>query len=375
MKKIILSLLMMLSFYPQAVQAKDIRVALLFKFSDKFNGEAKAFYDGIEVAKTIFEKENPEHKITIKQFDHVDSMLSLAKQVKQIKKEKFKIIIGPERSDEVIAVTKFIKDTDIVLISSTASNPTISKFHKNTFSTCFSDKAVSAAMIKYLVKEYKPKKVGVFHNVSYPYTDFLSIQSKKNLAGLGVKSITYETAKGMDEHKKLAEKAKSDGVKHMILFSYQSDLMKFHIAATKIGLSPVYVGSDGWGRSDWIYKKAIERFKEGKEFVGYRSFYWYEGFKTKHNSEFKRLFKERFKKNADAFGAMAFDTAMVVFQASAGKGKLADNLRTMTFKDLLTTNELEFNGINFPKQKEIFIYKIDKKGPKYIGVEVGKDRS
>jgi hypothetical protein len=56
--------------------------------------------------------------------------------------------------------------------------------------------------------------------------------------------------------------------------------LRFAFQARNLGFFPTYIGSDGWGDNEFIYRNLNQSVKEKTSFVGYRNSYWNEELNT-----------------------------------------------------------------------------------------------
>lgn len=122
----------------------------------------------------------------------------------------------------------------------------------------------------------------------------------------------------------------------------------------------------------WEKLKEVLANKSTHPFEAYRNVYWDGTNTNKNNSSFKASFKKTYGLDANAWSAIAYDSLTVVGESAlAVKGELngenlKDTMKKYESKDLLTSNLFSFDQNNTPN-KDVIIYKIDKKGIGFYG--------
>jgi branched-chain amino acid transport system substrate-binding protein len=105
--------------------------------------------------------------------------------------------------------------------------------------------------------------------------------------------------------------------------------------------------------------------------VAFRNSYWKEDEKTAMSVEFTAAFKKRYGRSPNAWAAIAFDSAWVLFQAIEKiKGpvtglEIQRSLARVDLEHLVTTGHFSFGPDNSP-ERSLFIYKISAAGIEYM---------
>ena len=351
---------------------KVLNVGILFRLNDKYNDSVNELVTGIEAAQWKFEKDNPSIKITLHKYVHDESLSSVVTATQKVVDDKIPAVIGGELSEESIVMKDILNPKKIVFITPTSSNPQVTENAPYSFRTCFNDRDVANKLSDFVVDSLKAKVIGVIHNYSSPYTDYLAKTMLVNLkARKDAKTYqVYEEKieKDQSNYTKEINDLKSKNVTHILMPTHQSDLLRFLDQSSKVGYFPVYIGSDGWGTNENVFQKVISEGKNLK-FVAYRNYYINENFKSEQLSDFKETYQKLFKKKPRAWSAIGFDTAWLLFSAMKSASlENSESIRKHLFKiknlQLLSTKNFKFGFENSP-QKDLFIYKIDKNGSTY----------
>ena len=132
---------------------------------------------------------------------------------------------------------------------------------------------------------------------------------------------------------------------------------------------PVYIGSDGWGSNEHVYKNLVVEPSQ-KKFIAFRNSYWKQDATTPIETEFRKTYAKDQRREPNAWAAISFDAAWVLFNSmdKAAKPSDGESIRKamVAIKDfnLVTAEHFKFGADNSPR-KDLYIYKIDKAGINY----------
>lgn len=376
-----LVLIATLSLSPLGIcSVKSLDVALIFRFNDKFNGTILSMDRGFELAKKDFESKY-KVKINFKRYPHDEKITSVIIAAQNALRDGHFIIIGGENSDEAMAISEVIKDKKVVLLTPTSTNPKVTLDRPYIFRTSVSDDKVAEKMAEFVFKELKSKKVGVLHNVSYPYSDYLSkrfihsfhelIETSQSNGSERPVLVEKKVVRNQSSFAKDVKFFKDNGVTHQVVLAFSSDLLRFYSEAVSQGFHPKYIGSDGWGLSEAI-SKSVNADASSHNFEAYRNVYWNGTSESKSNARFKDAFRKTYKEEADAWSAISYDSLMLIGESAMKVNgelngeNLRDTLKKYQGKNLLTSENFSFDRNNTP-DKDVIIYKIDKKGIGFYG--------
>jgi branched-chain amino acid transport system substrate-binding protein len=305
---------------------KNLVAGVALRFDDKFNGTVSLFKDGIECAKDLFEKQHKGTKIKLVHFSHSPELSSVVAAADKIIQSKIPAVVGAEMSDEAMVLGDRLGPHKIPLVSHTASSPQVTENKPFSFRVCFSDAQVGDLMAKYVIEKLKPKTIGVLHNISYAYSDYLS---KRFVAAVGKETSVLNPnerpsifmQKVLSRSQDFSEQIaffKSHKVTHLAMFTVDSDFMRFVTQAEKSQFFPVFIGSDGWGTNGYVYQRYVKDSPSGEKFVAFRNSYWKEDAKSEMANLFREAFKKQFHETPNAWNAIGFDAAWVLFTESKG---------------------------------------------------------
>jgi len=359
---------------------KALNIALIFRFNDKFNGTIQSLDRGVELAAKDIEKKH-KIKINLKKYPHDEKLSSVAEATQKAMKDGHFVIIGGENSDEAMAISEVTKDKNIILMTPTSTNPKVTLDRPFNFRASISDDKVAEKMAEFVFKELKGKTVGVLHNVSYPYSDYLSkrfihrfnelIETSQSYGDARPKLVDQKIVRNQMDISKEVEFFKKNGITHLIALTFNSDLLRFYSEATTQNFNPKYIGSDGWGLSEAIFK-AVQANRFAHQFEAYRNVYWNGTDTSSKNVTFKNNYKKMFGEEANPWAAIAYDSLTVVAESSLNMKdglngeKLQRALKKYSSQNLLTSDSFSFDQNNTPN-KDVIIYRIDKKGIGFYG--------
>ena len=357
---------------------KTLIVAEAFRFSDKFNQRnIAANVSGIEAAKLVFEQEHPDASIDLRKYSHDSDLASVITTAKQIITEKVVAVIGGQKSDEAMAMGDVFAGQGIILMSPTASNPSVTENKPFVFTACFSDRQVAASLAKFTANTLKPKVLGIVRAISLPYTNYLSRQFKTSFEGLmslrpvdqRVPIIDREIIVNMTDFSDIIRDFKKAGVTHVSILTHDTDFTRFVTQSSDQSFFPIFIGSDGWGPNEKVVQEIVNRPKDGKAFVGYRTYYSRDGLDTKQVKKFSSAYKSATGSEPNAWGAVGFDAAYALFTAmyQAKDPTNGDEIRRrleVLKIPAASSEELAYSNSNTPK-KDLYLYKIDRTGAHY----------
>jgi branched-chain amino acid transport system substrate-binding protein len=290
--------------------------------------------------------------------------------------DKIPAVIGGELSEESIVIGDTLAASKTVFITPTSSNPQVTENKPFVFRSCFSDTLVAGQLAHFTADNLNPTAIGLVHNVSSPYTDFLSKRFMETIKEIAAKNpkkaIPVIEEKVLRDTRDFGPQIDSfikGGVTHVAMMTHQSDLLKFAIQAADKNFFPVYIGSDGWGSNEHVYKNLVVE-PAHKKFVAFRNSYWKQDATTPIATEFKKTYAKEQLREPNAWGAISFDAAWVLFNSmdKARKPSDGESIRKamVAIKDihLVTAEHFKFGPDNSPR-KDLYIYKIDKTGINY----------
>jgi branched-chain amino acid transport system substrate-binding protein len=343
----------------------SVKVGVALRFTPDANSFAGALYQGIEYAAQVFSINHPELNIELVKYSHKNDHASVDDAAKTILEDKVHFVIGGEMSDDAFALAESFHDKKVLFMSPTASNPFLTAGNPFVFRACLPDDQVAIQMADYVSSLKQIKSVGVIHDTSSAYTDyltnaFLDAYGAKNPK---MKITEFRYAGDQPDFRGALKEFKNASVDFVVAFTLQEHLKAFYQLASHAKFNPQYLGGDGWGTGlqKWI----------GNDFRGIRNSYWSSESKDQSVVQFKSGFEKKYGNEPDGWNAAAYDAAMILFEAIAKAKKpiqvsdVAEILHTTPFHKTVTAHELKFNSKN-SIQKPLYLYEVRKSGMKLI---------
>lgn len=352
---------------------KTIEIGVVLRLKDKFNDTIAGINMGIDTAKALYEKLYPETQVVLHRIPHGDGFQAVVDAAKIVIGKKLTAVIGGELSEEVFFLKDQFKNRKIVLITPTASNPEITTDSSFTFRMCASDQGVVSELAQYTFRHLKPSSIGVLHNVSSLYTDYLSQQFINEFDQLQQKYSSripiYEEKVIRDtlSFEEAIQNFMAKKVTHVMIPSHPTEFLRFVTQAEEKGFFPVYVGSDGWGSNEHVYRHLVLDSKKGARFIGVRGYFWKEDVETEIGKQFQTEYRAKFKMKPTAWSALGFDSAWLMITTMSkvsdpSRGDLIKNeLEKTQNLELVTQKKFAFGKDHSPVGN-VPIYQIDRKG-------------
>lgn len=363
---------------------KNLDIGVVLRLKDRFNDTVSGIRLGVEAAKELFEKQHPHVHVRFHYYSHGEKIEEVIASTEKVIQDRISAVIGGELTEESLVLREQFESKKIVWISPTSTNPKVTEGQKYGFRVSVSDQIVASDLARFTVNHLKPAVVGMIHNISSPYTDF---QSKRFL-----EVFSHEMAKRpSDKRIPLFEEQvlsttldyenqiktfKEKKVSHLVIFTHPSDLLRFVLQAKNLEFRPVYIGSDGWGDNQFIFKNLATFPKEKAMFVGYRNSYWNETQTSSITEDFKKVYFARTKLNPTAWSASGFDAAWILMTAMSNvddpknSSQIRHAMESLQNLQLVTDVSFSFDLNHGPKVKAgswAPIYRIDHTGIHFEG--------
>lgn len=369
MKLILMFLAVVGTSYAGTEMKEPIKVGVLLRFTPEVNSSAPSIFEGMQLAQKRF-NENSKIKVELVKYPHKTGHESVVSAAKKIVKDKLQFVIGAEMSDDVFAMMEELRDRQIVAMSPTATHPLLTAGNPLLFRSCFSDDAIASEIAKFVASLKTTRSVGILHNTSNAYSDYISnafldaFEAKKDKS---VKIVEFRYATEQPNFETAVAQFKKANVDTVIAFTLQDSVKNFHVSALKNNFSPVVVGSDGWGTNQSILKNI-------PDFKAIRYDYWNSDSKLAAVTRFKAEYEKEFKHAADSSSAAGYDAAIVLFEAIQKANELGENLTAVSVANVLHTEKftgtvtaptIRFGRTNTPK-KALNLYEFKNNTVKFL---------
>ncbi len=233
-----------------------------------------------------------------------------------VQKEKVAAIIGEAISGDTMAGNPISEAAKIPSISPTATNPLVTQGKKYAFRACFIDPFQGEVAARFARNNLKAKTAAVIIDSAQDYAVGLGSFFKKEFEKLGGKivSTTYIQTGDQDFSAQLSavQAAKPDLI---YAPNYYTEDALMARQARELGVDQSILTGDGAQAEALltIGGKAVE----GMYFTGH---FHKAAVNTARGKEFIKLFEEKNKKEAGAFGALAADAYFLLINAVKNAG-------------------------------------------------------
>jgi len=349
----------------------NIPVAIVLPLSHQYDSSVRQLEIGARIAHEHLSMVNPSlaNRIDYRVYAHERSLSSIGDHLERAIEDGAKYFIGGELSHETIFMGDLLKEEDAILISPTSTNPNITRDKPFVFSFSHSDALRAHKFAKFVADDLNAERVGVVHNISMAYTDYVSTAfvDAFNSKEENQDKIVYHARfiKGEYDFSTHVRNLKSKDVQVVVSFLYDSEFFKFVSEATRQGYHPIYIGSSSWGGNEHVVKHQSKNFTESSTFRAYRDLYFNSEQKSPLLNRVKDIY-DRQPKPKPHFGAwvpVGFDAAWALFQAIQEAEDPTDpqEIQSILSSDRkwegATTPPYSFGPDGFA-QKQLYIYKI-----------------
>jgi len=173
--------------------------------------------------------------------------------LKLIGLKKTLAIVGPITSTVCLAVGRDCEKKQIVMVTPTATNDTVTAQGDYVFRACFNDSFQGVAMAKFAVGELKLKSAVALQDTTSDYSVGLCKRFSETFAELGGQALPMLSYKqGDTEFTAQLRKAREAGAEAIFIPGYPPELPLIINEARSLGLTIPLLGADGWDNDDVV---------------------------------------------------------------------------------------------------------------------------
>jgi len=241
-----------------------------------------------------------------------EQVVAAAKRL--INQENVVAIIGPQHSGEAIPVGEVAEGSRIPMISPMSTNARTTRDRPYVFRVGFLDELQGRTLAKFAFEEISSRRAAVLYNIAKPYSHGLADIFKQTFTDMGGEIVSFESyTTGQSDFSDQLGKIHRQKPDLLFLPNHNSDVLIQGPQARKLGISAVFLGSDGWDETELAGLS---------EFDGsYKSAHWSESIDSKSNrlfiSEYRRLHDE----DPNNTAALTYDAFGMIFDAIELMGK------------------------------------------------------
>ena len=255
-----------------------------------------------------------------------------------ISEHKVVAILGEMVSSRSLAAAPYCQDKEIPMVTPSSTHPGVTTVGDYIFRTCFIDPFQGEIMASFCYDQLKIKKAALLLDLKNEYSMNLGRFFNDKFGNLGGRiCVTEFYSEGDVDFSSQIRKIKQNMPEALFLPGYFNEVGLFAIQARKAGIKIPIVGTDGWN-SPRLLEIA------GKELEGgYFSDHFASDTESPLVVNFVNKYKSKYGEEPDANAALAYDAAMVLFDAITRAGKA----EPMLIKDALASTT-DFPGIVGP---------------------------
>ncbi len=292
--------------------AKEIKIGVIWPMTGPIASFGQMNWKGAQIAKTMVPKTKDGATVKLILLDNKGDKVETANAASRlITKDHVKAIIGAVASGNTLAAAPIAEKNHIPLLSSSSTNPLVTKGREYVSRVCFIDPFQGSVAAKYAINNLHAKTAAVVVDIAQDYSVGLAKFFVKSFKKMGGKIVVQTFVQTEDEDFSAqisAIKAQNPDMIYMPTY-YQAAAL-FARQARQFGLNQVIMGGDGL-ESDALLKvggKAVEG-------VTFTTHYDPKATSGKIGKEFLKKFKAKYNVDPDAMAALGADAYLVMVNA------------------------------------------------------------
>lgn len=293
-----------------------------------------------------------------------DSDETLAVVNRLISQDKVVAILGEATSGRSKIGAQVAQQNKIPMLTSSATNPDVTKVGSFIFRACFIDPFQGMVMAKFMTENLKLKRAAVLRDIKNDYSVGLSDIFSEKLKAMGgevVTDISYQ--EGDIDFKSQLTAIKAKNVEAIFVPGYYNEVALIAKQARELGIKQPLLGGDGWSSP-----KLYEIAKDAMNGNYFSNHYTTESTDPK-TVEFVKAFKAKYNEVPDVMAALAYDAAYMMAEAIKNTKEITpDNIRIELSKIKNfhgVTGEMSMNE-NRDAVKSAVVVKVEGENYKYV---------
>lgn len=239
-----------------------------------------------------------------------DADETLAVVNRLISQDKVVAILGEATSGRSKIGAQVAQQNKIPMLSSSATNPDVTKVGNYIFRACFIDPFQGMVMAKFMTENLKLKKAAILRDIKNDYSVGLSDIFAEKLKAMGgeiITDISYQ--EGDIDFKSQLTAIKAKNVEAIFVPGYYNEVALIAKQAKELGITAPLLGGDGWSSP-----KLFEIAKDAINGSYFSNHYTTESTDPK-TVNFVKAFKAKYKEDADVMAALAYDAVYLMAEA------------------------------------------------------------
>lgn len=263
-------------------------------------------------------------KIKLINYDNKsDNDETLAVVNRLVTQDKVIALLGEATSGRSKIGAQVAQQNKIPMLSTSATNPDVTKVGNYIFRACFIDPFQGMVMAKFMTQNLKFKKAAIMRDIKSDYSVGLADNFAEKLKGMGgeiVADVSYQ--EGDIDFKSQLTSLKGKNPDVIFIPGYYNEVALIAKQVKELGLKQVLLGGDGWA-SPKLYELAKDAINGN-----YFSNHYSTESKDPKTVEFIKDYKTKFKETPDAMAALAYDATYMMAEAIKNSKTLtSENIR------------------------------------------------
>ncbi len=311
MRKFLSIVLAIVVFSTLVFSAGTIKIGVDFPMTGVVAAFGQMSWDGLKLAHEMYPTVLGKQIELVLMDNKSDKTEAANVASRLIEKEHVKAIIGCICSSNTLAAGPIAERAHVPMVSSASTNPLVTQGKKYVFRVCFTDPFQGKAAALFAYKQLGVKKVAVILEVSQDYSIGLANFFKKTFKKLGGKITgTYFYVTGDVDFTAQLNAALATHPDALYVPGYYPEISLMARQARQMGFKGYILCGDG--------AEAPELIKIGGKAV--EGLYYTTHFDPKMaasemTDKFVKAYTEKYHKNTDALGALAFDAYLLLRDA------------------------------------------------------------
>lgn len=255
------------------------------------------------------------------------------------------VFIGAVISSTTLTLAPLAVETEIPMISATATNLEITPVGDNIFRACFIDPYQGIVLAQFAAEELQAKTVGILFNTADDYSTGLADAFKAEFEAAGGTITNFEgyTGGSDKDFKSLLTKVKAEAPDVLFLPDYYNTVALIAEQAKEVGVESTLIGGDGWDGVLGVTTEAVEG--------AYYAAHFAKDDPAENVQAFITAFKEETGEMPNSFSALGYDAAMIMMEAVESAGStdsaaVVEALKATSYDGV--TGHIEFDADGNP---------------------------
>jgi branched-chain amino acid transport system substrate-binding protein len=254
---------------------------------------------------------------------------------KLISRDKVVAVIGEASSSRSLAAAPICQANQIPMVSNASTNPEVTRKGDYIFRVCFIDPFQGEVLAKFVFNSLKLKRVAVLKDIKNDYSIGLAQFFEENFGALGGEVVAVQAySEGDADFKAQLTALKGSEPEAVIVPGYYTEAALIVKQARELNMNMPIIGGDGWdsGKLVEIGGAAMENTYFSTAYTADDPDPVVQNFAGKYKSIYKDI--------PDAFSALGYDAAMILFDAI----RRAGGTEGPGIRDALVTTR-DFRGV------------------------------